>query len=522
MGCIHAYQQVNTHTCKAALTSSNETFNNKGKSYNISMVMAEDGLVDVAKLKDYGPPYYSSANMMGQANLPAWFAITLFYVTVRYWSLLRSAAIQLWRGWRNSDSEDPLADSHTRMMRAYAEVPDWWYAGVLLVSIGCGIAALSAWPTQTPWWSLLAVMAIGWVMLIPISLVIAIANISASLGILFKSKSSFFHKVDAIDNRDFPVLSGVWFPGNPVALGRSLLLSKTMLKLPSVILEAIGPAFDSRTDSFMGQQKLGHYAKIPPRAMFRGMVLSTLINCLIFIGVLNWMVNSYNKNGDLCTWGNPDHFVCSTAALMFSSAVMYGIYGTRNFYATYPATYCAAPIGAAVGVVVALLQKYGGRVKDYVRARVKESTYDRIDKYFFRPIDTLYWFNPAIFYAGVCATWTGGGNLSFHTNGLILSFIFMYHIKRRYPAWWKKYNFLLEAGFNVGVAVSGTVQTLAFAFSGKKVPDWWGNKITTAGVDFEMYNQKGALLPLPKKGYFGLERDEIPMLYPDSIMRRGS
>lgn len=68
------------------------------------------------------------------------------------------------------------------------------------------------------------------------------------------------------------------------------------------------------------------------------------------------------------------------------------------------------------------------------------------------------WFDPTVFWAG-SLTWSGGNNLSYATNGLYISFIFMYVIKRRYGAWWQKYNYLLEAGFDVGVAVSGIIQT---------------------------------------------------------------
>jgi len=69
-------------------------------------------------------------------------------------------------------------------------------------------------------------------------------------------------------------------------------------------------------------------------------------------------------------------------------------------------------------------------------------------------------------------TWSGGNNLSYATNGLYISFIFMYVIKRRYEAWWQKYNYLLEAGFDVGVAVSGIIQTFAI---------WWEGRLELVG-----------------------------------------
>ena len=216
--------------------------------------MGDDGYTNVAAYKEYGPPYYAVANVYGQGKIPAWYTVTFTYVVIRQWSLLKGAALSMWQNIRGRKDESPFDDAHMRMMRKYKETPDWWYLAILLFSIACGIAAVSAWPTNTPWWTIPATMVIGWVMLIPASFMLAIANSSCSLDILFK------------------ILCGVWFPGNPMAL---------------VILEAIGPAFDSQTESFMAQQKLAHYAKIPPRAVFRGIMLSTLINCLIFIGMVS-------------------------------------------------------------------------------------------------------------------------------------------------------------------------------------------------------------------------------------------
>lgn len=107
--------------------------------------------------------------------------------------------------------------------------------------------------------------------------------------------------------------------------------------------------------------------------------------------------------------------------------------------------------------------------------------------------------------------YTGGNNLSYATNGIYISFIFMYWIKRRYNAWWEKYNYILEAGFDVGVAISGIIQTLVLSFAVQVTINWWGNTVATAGVDFKSYNQNATLLPLPESGYFGIAPEDYPM-----------
>jgi hypothetical protein len=113
-------------------------------------------------------------------------------------------------------------------------------------------------------------------------------------------------------------------------------------------------------------------------------------------------------------------------------------------------------IGAILGIAIACMQKYGHLIRDYTHRRWSERRHAFIDKWFYRPMSGLYFFDPAVFSSGAL-NWTAGNNLTYATQGLYLSFIFMYYIKRRYQNWWEKYNYLIEAGFDVGVAISAYV-----------------------------------------------------------------
>ena len=224
--------------------------------------------------------------------------------------------------------------------------------------------------------------------------------------------------------------------------------------------------------------------------------------------MLNWMVESYD-DGTLCTWSNKEHFVCTDAVLVFASAIEYGTFGVRNFFLLYPVLPWTFLMGTVIGVTWALVQKYGPAWREHARLTWKETRYEVWDKYLFSPFSYLGWFDPTVTWAGAL-TWSGGNNLTYATNGLYVSFIFMYYIKNRYGSWWEKYNYLLEAGFDIGVAISGIVQSFAFNFTGATI-DWWGNSVGTAGLDYQAYNQNSTLLPLPEKGYFGLEPEDYPM-----------
>jgi len=119
-------------------------------------------------------------------------------------------------------------------------------------------------------------------------------------------------------------------------------------------------------------------------------------------------------------------------------------------------------------------------------------------------------FDPAVFWGG--SPWLiGGNNMSYRTNALYISFIFMYYIKRRYGTWWQKYSYFIEAGFDVGVVLSAIIQTCALQFGSNVSLKWWGNRVSQQGVDYSTYsNQNGSLLPIPGVGYFGAAPGHFP------------
>ncbi len=105
----------------------------------------------------------------------------------------------------------------------------------------------------------------------------------------------------------------------------------------------------------------------------------------------------------------------------------------------------------------------------------------------------------------------------------IVGFIFQYVIRRRHFAWWAKYNYVLSAALDSGVALSvififftyvssrpcgpndelTSTPSLQYPKNGtigeNSVLAWWGNNVYAETADW-----KGTpLLPLPEKGYFG-------------------
>jgi OPT family small oligopeptide transporter len=460
--------------------NSNESFANDGYVYDVNKILVDGAKIDVEAYKAYGPPYFSGANVFGQGAWFAWYPMILFYVSIQHYESLTRTFKEMWQGLRYRTSiYDSNHDAHMRMMRNYKEVPDWCFGAILIISAVVGIVVVEVYPVNTPVWTIFAIAALSAIFLIPSALLKAHANVGMGFNVIFQ------------------LLAGAWFVGNPEAL---------------IIVTAIGQTFNVHADNYISVQKMAHYAKIPPRAIFRGQVIATFLNAFIFVGMLNWMVSNFD-NGTLCEWNNPQHFVCNDAVLVFSSAIEYGAFGVKNLFVLYPILPWCFLIGAFVGVGWGVAQKFGWKVREGARRRLSAATFATWEKNLFNPLSVLVWFDPAVFWAGTL-NWTGGSNLSYATNALYLSFIFMYYVKRNYFPWWQKYNYLLEAGFDIGVAISGILQTFALDFQSNSVSlNWWGNTVSTAGVDFNSYNQNATLLPIPKSGYFGLAPENFPLKF---------
>ena len=89
----------------------------------------------------------------------------------------------------------------------------------------------------------------------------------------------------------------------------------------------------------------------------------------------------------------------------------------------------------------------------------------------------------------------------------IVAFVFNYVIRRRHFSWWTKYNYILSAGLDAGVAIAVIIIffTLQYPRDGSignnTIKVWWGNVMGTETADA----RSATLLAIPDKGWFGPE-----------------
>ncbi|KAJ6496047.1 hypothetical protein C8R45DRAFT_152975 [Mycena sanguinolenta] len=79
-----------------------------------------------------------------------------------------------------------------------------------------------------------------------------------------------------------------------------------------------------------------------------------------------------------------------------------------------------------------------------------------------------------------------------------IGYLFNVFIKRRYSAWWSKYNYLTTTAFSAAIAVCGIIIFFGIEWPGVEI-NWGGNT-----RPFEGCEAMGcARLPIPEQGFFG-------------------
>jgi len=179
--------------------------------------------------------------------------------------------------WQLSKSafQDKKVDIHTKLMRRYKQVPEWWFICILIANIAVTIFACEYYieQLQLPWWGVLLACAIAFFFTLPIGIITATTNqvpiLTPYAYYYYMSHSSraqaqhysFFCCMQTPGlNIITEYIMGYLYPGRPVA---------------NMCFKVYGYISMSQALTFLQDFKLGHYMKIPPRTMFMAQVSSS-------------------------------------------------------------------------------------------------------------------------------------------------------------------------------------------------------------------------------------------------------
>lgn len=399
----------------------NAIYDNTGNEYVVGNILNSDTMLDEEKYQKYSPPFYTAGNLLVYGAYFAIYPFTICYTVFQEFPTIKMGMIQLYKNIRNfkRSSYSGFNDPHSKMMQKYKEVPDYYFFIILLISVVLAIICVKVYPAQTPVWGIFFILGLNLVFLIPITIILATTGFSLTMNVLTE------------------LIIGYALPGNALAM---------------MTLKSLSHNIDNQAESYIADQKLAHYAKIPPMAIFRGQLFSTFIQIFVALGVINWQIANVEN---ICTKQAANKFTCPKELNFYSSATFWGVIGPKRvFNGLYPVLQYCFLIGFLLAIPCILAKRFFPKTTKY-----------------FEPvliIGGLFQFAPY--------------NLSYVTTGLYFSFFFMYYVKRRYTTWWEKYNYVLTASFSAAVAFSAVIIFFSVNYHPKKI-HWWGNDIISKGVD---------------------------------------
>lgn len=262
------------------------------------------------------------------------------------------------------------------------------------------------------------------------------------------------------------LIVGYALPGRPIAM--------MMFKTWGYIAMAQGLTL---TSDF----KLGHYMKVPPRPMFWAQIVASVVALTVQLAVQAWMFT--NIHG-MCDNDQDNGFICPSTAVFGTASIIWGVISPANIFGPgklyHPLLYFFLIGALAPAVPWFFTNRYPNSLWKYVNA-------------------------PVVF--------TGTGNMPPATAvnyipAAMVCFLFNYVIRRRHFSWWSKYNYVLSAALDSGVAVSSVLIFFILEYPKKgtigatTVQTWWGNTVYANTNDG---GRVPAKMPDPARGYFGPE-----------------
>ncbi|KAI8978283.1 OPT oligopeptide transporter [Trametes punicea] len=394
----------------------NQPYDRFGQPYDITRVLTPDHTFDVEAYNNYSPLY-----------LPASYAITYLIAFALSSAMIVHTVLYHGRtvlhGFLHTRIEKD--DIHAKLMRAYPEVPDWWY---LVTFVGCfalAIVTAEVWHTDIPVWALVLAIALPVTYIIPSGYVYAMTGQNITINLLAQ------------------IIPGMILPGKPV---------------PNMIFKAYAVQTLAEGTAFVQDLKLGHYIKLPPRATFMVQLISTMLVGLLQVGVKEWM---FSNIPDICQPTQKDFLTCPHNQVQYTTSAVWGLIGpSRQFGAQsiyHPQLYAVA-IGAILPIPFWLWQRRWP---------------NNWNKYVSMPI--------MLNGIGLIPPATGIN----YSSWFLLGFIFQFLIRRRNFGWWTKFNYVLTAAFDCGTVLSLLLIffTLQFPKGGFNL-NWWGNTVFMKTADW--------------------------------------
>ncbi|KAL5567719.1 hypothetical protein UlMin_024294 [Ulmus minor] len=404
---------LNVYTAKKFPIFSNSLFMSNGSKYNILEIIDSKFHLDRNQYAKDGPVHLSTFFAMTYGIGFATLSATLMHV------LLFNGS-DLWKQSKRAFGGTRKIDIHTKLMKKYKSVPNWWFHITLLLNIALIIFTCEYYneSLQLPWWGVLLACVIAIVFTLPIGIIQATTNQQPGLNIITE------------------YIIGYMYPERPVA---------------NMCFKVYGYISMAQALTFLADFKLGHYMKIPPRSMFLAQVVGTVVAVIVYLSTAWWLMEDIPNLCDTSMLPHGSPWTCPMDTVFFDASVIWGLVGPRRIFGDlgeYGRINWFFAAGAIAPLLVWLAHKAFPR-HDWIRL-------------IHMPV-----------LLGSTSMMPPATAVNF-TSWIIVGFLSGFVVFRYRPEVWKRCNYVLSGGLDAGTAFMTILIFLALGSRNISL-SWWGN-----------------------------------------------
>ncbi|PKU69522.1 oligopeptide transporter 7 [Dendrobium catenatum] len=393
---------------------SDNLFTSNGQIYNVTSIIGSDFHLDLNAYEKNGPIHMSTFFAMtygaGFASLTAIISHVLLFHGSEIWQMSKSAF------------KDKKMDVHTRLMRRYRQVPEWWFICILVINIILTTFVCEYYndQLQLPWWGVLLACAIAMFFTLPIGIITATTNQKPGLNVLTE------------------YIIGYLYPGRPVA---------------NMCFKVYGYISMSQALIFLQDFKLGHYMKIPPRTMFMAQVVGTMISSLVYLCTAWWLMGSIPNICDREVLPSDSPWTCPGDHVFYDASVIWGLIGPRRIFGDL-GSYYAINWFFLAGAIAPLLVWIAHRA--------------------FPSAKWIKLVNVPVLIAGL-GSMPPATAVNF-TTWIIIGFLSGYVVYKYHREWWQRHNYVLSGSLDAGLAFMAVLLYVCLGLENITLK-WWGNEL---------------------------------------------
>ncbi|GMH18298.1 hypothetical protein Nepgr_020139 [Nepenthes gracilis] len=405
---------LNVYNAKTYPIYSQHLFMSNGTRYNIRSIVNSEFQLDKEAYARFGP-----------VNLSTFFAMTygLGFATLSATvvHVLLFNGRDIWEQAKGAFSGSSKMDVHAKLMKVYKQVPPWWFHAILVANIALIIFTVEHYKEslQLPWWGVLFACGIALVFTLPIGIIQATTNQQPGLNVITE------------------YIIGYIYPGRPVA---------------NMCFKVYGYISMTQALNLLGDFKLGHYMKIPPRSMFMAQVVGAVVSVAVYTGTAWWLMGSIHNLCDTELLPSNSQWTCPMDNVFFNASVIWGLVGPRRIFGNL-GEYSKVNWFFLAGVVLPLLIWLAHKA---------------FPKQKWIPLIHM----PVLL--GSTSMMPPAAAINF-SSWIIAGFLSGFVVYRYRPRWWARYNYILSGGLDAGTAFMTILIFFGLQYWTNIGIAWWGN-----------------------------------------------